>query len=77
MSVNHMFYAEASERKRNKGEDQEIMSEFFAVCTGRLSLLISQQYLWFSVYGSLTSARRERGDRQSNKILFQNFISTN
>lgn len=76
MSVNHMFYAEASERKRNKGEDQEIMSEFFAVCTQTFPAQLPTIPLLLGLC-SLTSARREGGDRQSNKILFQSLISTN
>jgi len=38
-----MSYTETSERKRNKGEDQEVMSEFFAVCTHGVFLLTSPQ----------------------------------
>lgn len=60
MSVNHMFYTEASEKKRNKGEDQEIMSEFFAVCTHRLFLLISPQYLRFSIYAHSPVVEQKR-----------------
>lgn len=65
-----MFYTEASERKRNKWEDQEIMSEFFAVCTHRL-LLISPQYLPFSIYARAPVLEQKRVTSIQIKFYFR------
>lgn len=69
MSVNHMFYTEASERKRNKGEDQEIVSEFLAVCTHRL-LLISHSTC-SSVDAHPPVLEQQRGTSTQRRFYFR------
>lgn len=69
-----MFYTEASEKKRNKGEDQEIMSEFFAVCTQTFAPNLPTKPGVVHIC-SFTSARTESGDHHLDNILFQNLTS--
>lgn len=73
MSVNHMFYTKASEKKRNKEKDLKIMSEFFAVCTHRFSFcsLHRENTPVALPLCSFTMAGTEEGDQRPEMLYFR------